>query len=96
MKKAPLQVYLDARDQALLERLATRVGLSKAETVRAALRRWALETPGGEDPVLALIGTMDEPSLPSDLSTRHDEYAVAGYPSPRKIAEPRHARRPPR
>lgn len=86
MKKLPLQVYLDGRDQALLERLARAQGLSKAETVRAAIRRWAAEAAGGADPLLDLIGVMDRPGLPTDLSTRHDEYAVA-RPVHRRVAE---------
>jgi hypothetical protein len=95
MKRVPLQVYLDPRDQAQLERLAAGLGLSKAETVRVAIRRWAIEATGGEDPVLDLIGTIDAPELPADLSTRHDEYAVAGYPR-RQVAERRPSRRKPR
>ncbi len=43
MKKRPFQVYLDPRDRSLLERLARQVGLTKAETVREAVRRWAIE-----------------------------------------------------
>ena len=94
MKKTPLQVYLDSRDQALLERLAAGLGLSKAETVRTAIRRLAVETPGSGDVLLDLIGTMDRSELPTDLSTRHDEYAVGGYPQ-RRVAERRPSRRKP-
>jgi hypothetical protein len=43
MTKRPVQVYLDARDRKLLDRLASRTGLSRAETIREALRRWAAE-----------------------------------------------------
>ncbi len=85
MKKRPFQVYLDPRDRSLLERLARQVGLTKAETVREAVRRWAIEA-GAEDPVLNLIGSLDDPDLPADLSTRHDEYAVEGLPYAR-VAE---------
>lgn len=87
MKKVPVQVYLDTRDRALLDKLARRLGLSRAETIRAALRRWALEISGEDDALLRLIGSMDHLELPTDLSTRHDEYAVSGYPVPR-VAEP--------
>jgi hypothetical protein len=88
MKKVPFQVYLDARDGALLERLAKRLGLSKAETVREAVRRWALDLGAPQDPLLGLIGSLDDPAAPTDLSTRHDEYAVKGYAA-RRVAEPR-------
>lgn len=90
MAKKPVQVYLDARDRSLLDRLAARVGLSRAETLREAVRRWAAEVAGEEeDRLLGLIGTLDDPTLPRDLSTRHDEYAVAGYPRKRRVAERR-------
>jgi hypothetical protein len=94
MKKLPLQVYLDDRDRKLLDQLATREGLSMAETVRVALRRWAIDETQGEDPVLALIGTMEAPDVPADLSTRNDEYAVFGMAgaAARRVAEPRPGR----
>ena len=76
MKKRPFQVYLDKDGQDLLEQLSTQLGLSKAETVREALRRAALELSGVEDPLVELIGGLDSAAVPSDLSTRHDEYAV--------------------
>ena len=87
MNKTPFQVYLDARDRSLLERLAQQLGLSKAQAVREAIRRWAMDVTGYSDPVLGLIGSLDDPAVPSDLSTRHDEYAVRGYPLHR-VAEP--------
>jgi hypothetical protein len=80
MSKTPLQVYLTARDRQLLEQLAGREGLSLAETVREAVRRWAMEdAESGGDPVLGLIGSIDDEDLPRDLSTGHDAYAVRGY-----------------
>jgi hypothetical protein len=91
MKKVPFQVYLDPRDCSLLERLAGRLGLSKAETMREAVRRWAVELGAPRDPMLDLIGSLDQPGLPTDLSTRHDDYAVRGYAA-RRVAEP--GRRP--
>ena len=88
MKKLPFQLYLDRRDHSLLKRLAERLGLSKAETVREAVRRLAVEEAGAKDPILALVGSVDDAELPADLSTRHDAYAVEGYPA-RRVAEPR-------
>ena len=87
MKKVPLQVYLDHRDHSLLKRLANRLGLSKAETVREALRQLAVQLAGPEDPLLKLIGSLDSPTVPADLSTRHDEYAVRQVRA-RRVAEP--------
>lgn len=85
--KRPFQFYLDERDHSLLQGLAERLGLSMAATVREAVRRWAVEEAGTDDPVLGLIGTIDDAELPTDLSARHDDYAVKGYPA-RRVAEP--------
>jgi hypothetical protein len=80
MKKTPLQVYLDDRDRRLLMEIAERERLSLAETLREAIRRWALEATLLEDPLLDLIGVMSDTAAPGDLSTRHDEFAVKGWP----------------
>ena len=87
MNKLPFQVYLDPRDQGLLEQAANRLGVSKAEAVREALRRLAREISEAEDPLLKLIGGLDNPDVPSDLSTRYHEYAARRHPA-RRVAEP--------
>ncbi|MDH5805498.1 MAG: hypothetical protein OEZ54_10010, partial [Gemmatimonadota bacterium] len=56
--------------------LSAKLGLSKAQTVREAIRQLAYHFSGEEDPLAQLIGGLDDPGVPSDLSTRHDEYAV--------------------
>jgi hypothetical protein len=88
MSKRPIQVYLDGRDRAQLDGLARRLRCSKAEVVREAIRRWAVELTGQGDPLLQLVGGLDDPGVPADLSTRLDEYAVGGY-RPARVAEPR-------
>ena len=87
MKKIPFQVYLDPRDQGLLEQAASLLGVSKAEAVREALRRLARELSGTEDPLLKLIGGLDNPGVPSDLSLRYHEYAARRHVA-RRVAEP--------
>jgi hypothetical protein len=86
MPKHPIQVYLDERDRALLDGLAERLESSRAEVLREAIRRWAAELTGQSDPLLDLIGGLDDPAVPNDLSTRYDEYAVRAYP-PARVAE---------
>jgi hypothetical protein len=76
--RAPVQVYLDPQDRALLEEVAAGTGLSRAEILRRGLRRAAEELLGERRPGAsfeALIGALgDDPSLPEDLAARHDEY----------------------
>jgi hypothetical protein len=76
--REPVQVYLDAADRDLLERLVRRTGLSKAELLRRGLRQlgvleiaehapgWSLDT---------LTGSLgDAATLPADLAASHDAY----------------------
>src|SRR5512134_1647891 len=86
--KRPIQVYLDDRDRGLLDGLARRLGRSKAEVLREAVRRWAAELSGQGDPLLGLIGGLDSAAVPADLSTRHDEYTVRAYRAARAAESP--------
>jgi hypothetical protein len=76
--REPVQVYLDERDRSLLEELAARSALSRAELLRLGLRRLSAEMltdskPGGS--LDSLIGVLDEaPGLPRDLAAKHDDY----------------------
>ena len=90
--KEPVQVYLDAQDRDLLNRMAQKSGASRAELLRRGLRKLAgdvlIERPPGWS-LDVLIGALgDDPTLPRDLSTRHDEYlygttTALGKPRPR-------------
>ncbi len=76
--REPVQVYLDPQDRELLDRMAERSGVSRAELMRRGLRKLAAdiltERPPGWS-LDVLIGCLgDDPTLPRDLSTRHDEY----------------------
>ncbi|MGQ0575378.1 MAG: ribbon-helix-helix protein, CopG family [Pseudonocardia sp.] len=78
------QLYIDEDLNQGLRALAARTGLSEAEHVRAALREYLQHTPpadGDDDPLLELIGMVDDPSLPTDLAVNHDHYL---YGAPRK------------
>ncbi|MGH7541201.1 MAG: CopG family transcriptional regulator, partial [Gemmatimonadota bacterium] len=76
--REPVQVYLDRADRSLLEEVAERTGLSRAEILRRGLRRVAGELLKEMAPGTAfeqLVGALgDDPSLPADLAERHDAY----------------------
>ena len=76
--REPVQVYLDTTDRSLLEEVASRTGLSRAEILRRGLRRVADDLLAEQAPGSSfehLVGALgDDPSLPEDLSTRHDHY----------------------
>jgi hypothetical protein len=75
-------VYLDERDRALLERVATETGLSRAEVLRRGLRSLAAQTqedalPGGSlRAVIGVLGTAH--AVPADLAEQHDAYLARG------------------
>jgi len=86
--REPVQVYLDEVDRSLLEELAGRTGLPRAELLRRGLRRMADEVlteraPGWSfDRVVGVLG--DDPALPSDLAARHDAYLYGGEHTPER------------
>jgi hypothetical protein len=76
--REPVQVYLDAGDLDLLERLARRTGLSKAELLRRGLRHLGVQQLAEHAPgwsLDTLTGSLgDAATLPSDLAANHDAY----------------------
>jgi hypothetical protein len=92
----PVQVYLNDRDRTLLDELAARSDLARAEVMRVALRRLAADLPGATNVGAALptlVGVLDSAkSIPVDLAARHDEYLYAVRerpPAPRAPRKPR-------
>jgi hypothetical protein len=74
--REPVQVYLDAPDRALLDGVARRTGLSRAEILRRGIRAVAGQmlterAPGWS--LAVLVGAAGE-DAPSDLAERHDAY----------------------
>ncbi len=78
--REPIQVYVDREDRELLEAVAARTGLARAEVLRRGLRAFAgqvLTERGPGSSMAALIGVLGEGDTPADLAARHDEYLVA-------------------
>lgn len=82
--REPVQVYLDARDRAMLDAMAKREAVPRSDVMRLALRRLGAELLGPHRPgtaLASLVGILDPaPDVPSDLAERHDEYLYAGEP----------------
>lgn len=76
--REPLQVYLDADERRLLDRLARETGLSRAEILRQGLKSFAAEH-GGRSPMLDFLDSMAGVEYPPDMSTRHDDYLDEAY-----------------
>jgi hypothetical protein len=88
--REPVQVYLDPSDRDLLEELARRTGLARAELLRRGLRQLGGRLLGDRAPgwsLDALTGSLgDAADLPADLAARHDEYLYGPAPKPAKRA----------
>ena len=81
--REPVQVYLDEPDRRLLEELAIRTGLSRAELLRRGIRRLAdaYRNMGETDALTNLIGALgDHSDLPQDLAENHDRYLYGADP----------------
>lgn len=77
--REPIQVYVDREDRALLEAVAARTGLPRAEVLRRGLRAFAGKVLAERRPgssLDALIGALGEGNAPADLAEQHDAYLV--------------------
>src|ERR1051325_9770472 len=79
--REPVQVYLAAGDRTLLDRVAKKTGLPRAEVLRRGVRRIAAAVVSDEAPMLAFVREVAaEPwpsEVPSDVAERHDAYLTA-------------------
>lgn len=81
MKKKPIQIYLEPRQDVLLEALSKKKGVSKAAIIREGVEKLLKELPLEEDPALEIIGIGS--SGKGDLSAQHDRY-IARYMTTKK------------
>jgi hypothetical protein len=79
--REPIQVYLDTDERAMLDRVASEAGLSRAEVLRRGLRAYAVEQSSERSPMLEFMEWMKQQDfdLPADLAERHDDYLARAY-----------------
>lgn len=71
------QIYIDDDLEQGLKALSASTGRAEAVHVRAALREYLREhgsSPPDRDPLLDLVGLVDDPEGPSDVAEEHDHY----------------------
>ena len=71
------QLYIDEDLDRALKLLAAWTGLSEAEHVRTALRRYLADQAlqhSDDDPLLELVGMVNDPNGPDDVAANHDQY----------------------
>lgn len=81
LKKKPIQVYIDSKQDNVLDVLSKKRGISKSELIRESLDKFLNSLPIDEDPIMGIVGLGS--SDKSDLSTKHDKY-IASYTSSNK------------
>jgi hypothetical protein len=84
LKKKPLQIYIEPKQELLLESIAKKKGTSKAEIIRRSLDTYLGNLPVEEDPALNIIGLGK--SGKADISKKHDIY-LTRFTSIRKKTE---------
>lgn len=67
------QIYLDEDQEAAIKRLAAERGVSEAYVIREAMAEYLREHRAEHDrnPLLDLLGTIDDDQLPPDASTTY-------------------------
>jgi hypothetical protein len=76
LKKKPIQIYIEPRQDDILEVLSKRRGVSKAAIIRESIDNFLKELPVEKDPAMGIIGLGK--SGKGNLSSKHDRY-LAGY-----------------
>jgi hypothetical protein len=74
LKKRPIQIYIEPKQEVLLEQVAKKMGTSKAEIIRLSIDRYLSALPIEEDPAFGIIGLGR--SGRGDISEKHDVYTV--------------------
>lgn len=82
LKKKPIQIYIEPRQDEALGALSKKKGISKAAIIRESVEKYLKELPVEEDSAMGLIGLGS--SGKGDLSTKHDKYLVKHIASKRK------------
>ncbi len=81
LKKKPIQIYIEPKQDNVLGVLSKKRGVSKSEIIRESLEKFLNELPPEEDPAMGIVGLGS--SGKGDLSDKHDRY-ITGYTTSRK------------
>jgi hypothetical protein len=75
LKKKPIQMYIEPRQDTALAVLAKKRGVSKAELIRESIEKYLTTLPLDEDPAMGIVG-LGSSSGKGDTSAQHDRYLV--------------------
>jgi hypothetical protein len=74
LKKKPIQIYIEPKQEMLLKSLAQKKRTSKAAIIRLSIDNYLSKLPVEEDPALGIIGLGK--SGKGDISKKHDTYLI--------------------
>ncbi len=81
LKKRPIQIYIEPKQEKVLDALAHKKGVARSEIIRLSLDKYLSQLPVEEDPAMNVIGLGK--SGKKDLAEKHDYYHI-GQISPKK------------
>lgn len=74
LKKKPIQIYIEPKQEKVLDALAHKKGVARSEIIRLSLDRYLSELPIEDDPAMDIIGLGK--SGKTDLAEKHDKYYI--------------------
>lgn len=77
LKKKPIQIYMEPRQDEMLSVLSKKKGVSKAAIIRESVEKYLKGLPVEEDSAMGLIGL--GASGKGDLSIKHDKYLIKHF-----------------
>lgn len=77
--REPLQIYMGGDERRLLDQLSEDTGLSRAEILRQGLRQFATQRAGSGGPMEALMRSLREKPLATDIASLHDDHLARAY-----------------
>ena len=83
LKKKPIQIYIEPKQEKALDALARKKGVARSEIVRLSLDRYLSELPIEDDPAMNVIGLGK--SGKTDLAEKHDKYYIKHISGKKKI-----------
>ena len=83
LKKKPIQLYIEPKQEKALYALAHKKGVARSEIIRLSLDRYLSELPIEDDPAMNVIGLGK--SGKTDLAEKHDKYYIKHISGKKKI-----------
>lgn len=85
LKKKPIQIYIEPKQEKALAALAHKKGVARSEIIRLSLDRYLSELPIEDDPAMNVISLGK--SGKTDLAEKHDEYYIKHLSGKKKIKD---------